>query len=37
MAQKMPVSRQDNAVAQKANLILGYINSMTREAIMLLH
>lgn len=37
MAHKLRLSRQDNVVAQKANLILGSTNSMTTEVIILLY
>lgn len=37
MAHKLRLSRQDNVVAQKANLVLGCINSMTMEVIILLY
>lgn len=37
MAHKLRLRRQDNVVAQKANLILGCINSMTTEVIISLY
>lgn len=37
VAPKLRLSWQDNVVAQKANLILGCINSMTTEVIIVLY